>query len=136
MAKPVVVDSSIWIAYFRGQSGVANEVNRLMESGDVRHVDVILGELLRGARGEAENRVLHDLQAAFPLLSAPTNAWPRAGLTCQKMRAAGFHPGLADVYIALTAAEANVAVWSLDAHMPEIARHGGIALTMHEVRAK
>lgn len=63
----LVVDSSVWIAFFHGAPRPAAEVlAQLLEAGEVRLVvpDLVLFEVLRGFRSE------HDLRAARRLMEA------------------------------------------------------------------
>ena len=127
---PVLPDTSVWIDYFRGDEGVIVELNALMEAGRVRVLPLILGELLRGVSRDAETRVVRDLGVTFPVVPEPPEAWVRAGLMCGLLRSKGFHPGLADAYIALCASECGVTLWTHDRHFQQIRDRGGLRLIL------
>lgn len=63
----IVVDSSVWIASFRGL--LTPSVKRLREIRDPGKIlvgDLILLELLQGARSDAEARQIRNVMADFP----------------------------------------------------------------------
>ncbi len=64
----VVVDSSVWIDYFNGQTNPARDVlRRWLREGDTRIVvpDLVLFEVLRGFRGERERRQAEALMTSL-----------------------------------------------------------------------
>ena len=64
----LVVDSSVWIDFFRGAVDVrTDELNRLLHSSEVRIVvpDLVLFEVLRGFRLDSEHRRARGLLEVF-----------------------------------------------------------------------
>ena len=64
----LVVDSSVWIDFFRGTVDVrTDELGRLLHSSDVRIVvpDLVLFEVLRGFRLDSEHRRARGLLEVF-----------------------------------------------------------------------
>ena len=52
----IVVDSSVWIARFRGAVNVAARKLQILEEGDTDEIligDIVMVEVLQGARNEA-----------------------------------------------------------------------------------
>lgn len=119
-AERVLVDTSVWIDYFRGDERTVAALDELMAADRVVLLDVIQGELTRGVRTEREASVIHDLRGIFPCLSPPDDAWERAGVLCAEARREGFLPGLADAYIAWCAAFDRVSIWTGDKHFKRI----------------
>ncbi len=54
----LIVDTSVWIEFFRGQADYHDALLPLIEQGKVLALECIFGELLQGARGERE-RLIH-----------------------------------------------------------------------------
>ena len=50
----IIVDTSIWIEFFKGNTKVFEELKELLEKGNVLGVEWIFGELLQGARDKRE----------------------------------------------------------------------------------
>ena len=64
----LVVDSSVWIDFFRGTADVrTDELSRLLHSSEVRIVvpDLVLFEVLRGFRQDSEHRRARGLLEVF-----------------------------------------------------------------------
>ena len=75
----------------------------------LRNSSVVLAELWRGARLQAEQKLVHELERNYPILTPTTKNWIDSGQILAKMRAdQGFEPHKLrdlhfDVLIALTA---------------------------------
>lgn len=62
----ILVDSSVWIAYLRGESGTQSEtLERLLGNEPILVGDLILTEVLQGIRHEREFRETRNMLAAF-----------------------------------------------------------------------
>jgi len=80
----IVVDSSVWIELFRGAE--TDAVRRLTDAVDRNEIivgDLILCEVLRGARDEAKAAEIAALMGAFPVV-------PMAGAEIAMRAAANF----------------------------------------------
>ncbi len=67
--KLVLIDTSIWIHYFRGKKEIYNKVNELTDSGKVCSLGLVIAELIQGAKTEKEVRVIKDMATVFPRLT-------------------------------------------------------------------
>ena len=77
MAK-VVVDSSVWIDYFRrDKSPSAPLLAKLVRSSQAWITVIIQVELLSGTRNEAEYRMLEDRLTSIPILPETSDFWNR-----------------------------------------------------------
>jgi predicted nucleic acid-binding protein len=133
-APPVLVDTAVWIEYYRGAEDVVRDLDALMEAGRVVLLPLVLGELLRGARGDKEVAAINEMGVTFPAIEPPEDAWQKAGLLCFRMRRKGFFPGLADAYVAICVSSAGALVWSLDEHLVEIRDKSGLGLRLFQRR--
>ena len=89
----LVVDSSVWIDFFRGAEHAAVEqLDQLLRRGEVRIVvpDLVLFEVLRGFREERDHR---EAQALMESLSVESTGGARLALAAaghyRNLRAAG-----------------------------------------------
>lgn len=50
----ILVDTSIWIEFFRGKEPIFTKLKELIESSDVLAHEVVFGELLQGCKNKSE----------------------------------------------------------------------------------
>ncbi len=91
-----------------------------MDGGRICLADVVLAELIQGARTESEIRTMEDLVDAFAVVIQNPRTWVEAGKLSSKLRKNGKSVHLTDCYIARIARENGCAVLTLDAHFAEI----------------
>ena len=128
--KLVLIDTSIWIYYFRGEKEVYNKVNELIDSGKVCSLGLVIAELIQGAKTEKEVRVIKDMATVFPQLTEGADSWEKAGVLSFQLKKVGKSIGLADCYIATIAKENEATIYTLDEHFKEIRNHIDITLTV------
>jgi len=121
LAKPVLVDTSVWIAYLRREESAFTELNVLADAGRVRLLGLILAELYQGCKSQKELDVVSDLADIFPKLDEPSGMWEEAGTLAYKLRRQGITPGLADCYIAVIAAKSGSLIYTYDKHFEKLA---------------
>jgi predicted nucleic acid-binding protein len=123
----VLVDSSVWVAYFRG-TGDLPDVDWLIEEDLVVTNDLILAELLPAllVRGEARLAdILRDIEQ-LPL----TIAWDeiiQMQMIC--LRNGINKVGIPDLIIAQHAKQNGLSLFSLDKHFGLLSKH--VSLTLH-----
>lgn len=133
MSGKVLVDTSAWIEFFRnGRGDVAGEVGRLVAEQSALVCGPVAAELMRGAKGKREARVLEDLFEVAPRVAIGEADWMAAGRLGRKLAGGGEWPGLVDLVIAATAIRNGVPVLTLDKHFTAIAR--GSKLALHPTR--
>ena len=117
----LLVDSSVWIDFFRGAPNVVRRMDAALEQDRVAVCGPIVAEVLSGARTRAD---LARVKAAFEgveMLPDPVDAWPRVGEARFALARRGTQAALIDVLIALTAADANHALLTRDSDFRRIA---------------
>ncbi len=120
-ADRVLVDTSVWIEYFRGgDPDVLAKMDGLIKSGRVWIPPVVLAEMIQGARSRAEFKIIEDLRDAFTMIDQREGPWLAAGKLSYDMRKRGKSFHLTDCYIATIARENGCAVFTRDVHFPEI----------------
>ena len=117
----VLVDSSVWVAYFRG-TGDLPAVDWLLEEGLAVTNDLILAELtppllLRGERKLA--RLLHEIQR--PPLNLDWEGIVQLQVTC--LRNGINKVGIPDLIVAQHAMQNDLSLFSLDQHFSLLSRH-------------
>ena len=124
----VLVDSSVWIEFFRKNEPYHGIVSQLMDDGGVICCGVILAELMQGARTDRELAVLEDFLQVFMFIPEPPELWAAAGKLSYKLRRKGITVGLSDCFIAVAAASAKAQVATLDSHFDALCKPAGISM--------
>ena len=120
-AERVLVDTSVWVDYFKGDSPVVSEkVDRFLSEADVCVPQIVLAELIQGAKSDREVSVIEDIQEAFTIIDQGPETWMKAGKLSRRLRSRGKTIHLIDCYIAVIADESRCALLTLDDHFQEI----------------
>ena len=128
-AERVLVDTSVWVSYFRGGSPVISEkVDSLLAGEEVCVPKIVLAELLQGAKSEREISTIEDFFDAFTILDQSPETWLKAGKLSRELKIRGKTIHLLDCYIAVIAQENACAILTLDDYFKEIQRVMPLAL--------
>lgn len=120
--KMVLVDTSVWIDYFRKNEEVYDKLNRLIDQGRVCCARLIVAELIQGAKERKEVEVIKNLLDVFPILEEREDTWFRAGVLSYNIRRKGKEVGLADCYLAIMATDSKSVVCTFDQHFKVITK--------------
>ena len=124
----VLVDTSVWIKFFRKHEPYYNIVTRLIDDEQIFCCGIILAELMQGAKTDKELSVLEDFPRVFPFITESQQLWLSAGRLSFQLRRKGLTIGLADCYIAVAAASAHAQLATLDGHFKLLAKPAKINL--------
>jgi predicted nucleic acid-binding protein len=128
-AERVLVDTSIWVSYFRGSSpAISEKVDSLLAGDEVCVPKIVLAELLQGAKSEREISTIEDFFDAFTILDQSPETWLKAGKLSRELKIRGKTIHLLDCYIAVIAKENACAILTLDDHFKEIQKVMPLAL--------
>jgi len=116
----VLVDTSVWIEFFRRHEPHHGAVLKLLDSNLACCAGMILGELMQGAKSERELSVITEFTHVFEFLPETPRLWEKAGRLSFTLRRKGITVGLADCFIATSAAEAGAQIFTLDSHFEAI----------------
>jgi predicted nucleic acid-binding protein len=111
----IVVDTSVWVDYFRSPvAAVASHLHALLDADEVALVAPVRIELLSGVRRSEIGR-LRRVLSALPLWLPTDTTWTTMEAWAGRGGARGQRFGVGDLLVAAIAAERGAAVWSLDA---------------------
>ena len=117
----VLPDTSVWIPYFRSASGAdGDRLEALIKAGEAAICGPVLAELLGGA-DEAQRSSIADTAGGLPWAELDHVSWSAVGTAAYRLRQAGQTLPLTDLAIAVAAAHAGYALWSLDPDFERIA---------------
>jgi len=130
MKDRVLIDTSVWIAYFQEQSlpKSLERVDEFLSSSKIYVPKIVIAELLQGAHSEKELTIIKDFLEAFYIIGESEDTWVKAGGLSFSLKKKGKSINLADCYIAIIAKEHDCAVFTLDKHFSEIQKEAGIRL--------
>lgn len=123
MKDRVLIDTSIWIDYFKGRGEeLLEKADGFLTYSTVYVPKVVIAELIQGAKSEKEISVIESFIEAFNIIDQTENTWLKAGKLSFSMKRRGVNINLVDCYIAVLASEHNCKIFSLDEHFRIIKR--------------
>jgi len=123
MKDKVLVDTSIWIEFFKKkETSIREGLIQLLERGAACYTSIIALELYRGARTEREVAVLDDLFMSIENVTEGAETHKGAGLMGRTLAQQGITVGAVDLLIARLALENALSLLSLDKHFDAIAQ--------------
>ncbi len=130
--KKVMIDTSIWIEYFKGNEAAAAVIDD--QAGyDLYVMGPIVSELIQGMKTENEMELFAVLIESLPCLKILDRHWLAAGLTGSELRKKGITVPLPDLLIYTVAAENNCAIFSLDNHFSLINNTLGYSMEINNL---
>ena len=112
----VIVDTSIWIEFFKGNEPYYSQVLGLIQSRVVRTIQPIFGELYQGALNKKEKEFIDNFwQAIFKI--EDENLMLNAGIHSYEQKLVTKRIRLIDASIIYTVQNNNCTIWTLDKKM-------------------
>ena len=124
----ILVDTSVWIAYFRGRDRkLVLHLQSLLEDDQIALAVLVKIEILSGSSRRDWARLRRTL-SALPLLVPSHSTWERMEGWIGEAVANGERFGAADLLVAALAAERELPVWSLDSDFSRMQKLGFVQL--------
>ncbi len=126
-----VVDSPLWIDYFRKKTpaAVKNQVDAIVRHADVVTCAPIHFELIR-AVSQKEARKIEEFFGTIPFLETPETLWADSGRLGQRCAEAGFMTPAIDLLIAQVCIQHDVLLTTFDADFRRIASVSSLRLNL------
>ena len=118
--KKVLVDTCVWIEYFRTTSPISEGLKNLIRSGLAVTIGLVVLELLQGIKKPADRELIKETILALPLLEATLECWVLAGETGYALRKKGVTLPATDLLLAATAKKNSCSIFTTDAHFKAI----------------
>jgi predicted nucleic acid-binding protein len=109
----LVVDTSIWIDFFRGVP--LPDLEEALQAGLVLLPPVVAAELLSAPLSANERRKLTDFVRDLPLCESSLPHWIAVGALRATLAKRGFSVSTPDAHVAQCALDAGARLWSRDA---------------------
>jgi predicted nucleic acid-binding protein len=113
--KKILVDTSIWIEYFKGKKSV-QEIIHDQKNYEIYITGPIITELIQGLKTEKEKDRFTMCINTLPKLQIDDDDWVNAGNTGNSLRKKGVTVPLPDLIIFSIAKKNNCALFTLDRH--------------------
>jgi predicted nucleic acid-binding protein len=113
MSEGGTFDTSIWIQYFKGNPEYFKTCQQLLNTGSVYTLEVIIAELMQGAKGKRELEMIELFYQNLPKLDAHDQIF-EAGAFSQKNQLISKGIGLIDSIIIFAAIQKLKKIWALD----------------------
>ncbi|MGE5892702.1 MAG: PIN domain-containing protein [bacterium] len=124
----MLVDTSVWIEFFRKREPYFSIVTELMDNDEVCCVGIVLAELLQGSKSETEFNTIREFLHVFIFLPETADGWERAGELSFALSRKGKSVSLSDCYIAAAAKTHGVKLLTLDKHFAAIQKETSLNL--------
>ena len=116
----VIVDTSLFIDFLKGEDKHADDVTGLLEKNRIVTTGIIIAELLQGIKNPKEEERIAELLTETNVLEISTQLWIKAEKPPSSLRKKGVSLPLTDVAIAALAAEHDLQIFTLDKHFEQI----------------
>jgi predicted nucleic acid-binding protein len=116
----VVVDSSVWIEFFRGRDFPALE--EALSEGRVLVPPIVVAELVSGATSRGDSKKVAGLIRELALVETPRAHWVRVGELRRRLRGRGLSVSTPDAHVAQCALDIRGVLLSTDAVFRRIGR--------------
>jgi len=120
--KPVgsLVDTSVWIDFFRGVASVKELLTKLIGRDRVFTAGPILFELLQGIKSPEERGQVKEALLAMNFLDITPEDWEGAALVSRELRSKGVTIPMTDLLLAQLAKAHDLEIISLDPHFDQV----------------
>jgi predicted nucleic acid-binding protein len=127
MPGRALVDTSAWIDALRedGDAAIAGAVRELAADGEAVLCDLVRVELWNGAGGDAEKKLLRELERELECLPTTQQVWATARELARACRAKGVTVPATDLVVAACARVHGLPLVHHDSHFEQIARATG-----------
>ena len=120
--KPVgsLVDTSVWIDFFRGVASIKELLTKLIARDRVFTAGPVLFELLQGIRSPEERGQVKEALLSVNFLEITPEDWEAAALISRELRSQGITIPMTDLLLAQLAKAHDLEIISLDPHFDQI----------------
>ena len=126
----IVVDTSVWIDFFRATSGQDRErlEELILDSNRVAICGIILQEILQGIKSRKVYETTRERLLKFPFLNANRETYLLAASIYRELRSHGITVPSTDVTIAAICVSNRAPIFTRDEHFVEIGKHSRLVI--------
>jgi len=116
----IIVDTCIWIEYFRGVPKIKEAITILINEHSLSLCGIVVYELFQGIKNPKEREMVQSDFEAFPYLEMNRSTWEKAANLSLSLRNKGITIPPSDLILASLALENKCMVFTEDAHFDTI----------------
>jgi predicted nucleic acid-binding protein len=109
----IILDTSIWIEFFKGKAEYFDRCQQLLEKAEIRTIEIIFAELLQGALTKREVEAIKAYYELIPKIEIE-NLFILAGEFSKDEKLISKGIGLIDSCIITATIRSNSKLWTLD----------------------
>ncbi len=119
-----LIDTTIWVKFLRGMDeSLRDRISTLVLKNCAYTSEIIIMEILRGAKSGKEYTMLRNDFLSLAQLSTNKEVWELSWRSAYKLRKKGINIPMADIIIASTAAHYNCTLIHSDRHFDLAEKH-------------
>ena len=123
-SEKLLVDTTVWVKFLRGlDASLKEQLGFLVLENRVFTSEIIIMEILRGAKSDKEYSMLYQDFLALPQLAIDHTVWEKAWQTAYTIRRSGINIPMADIIIASTALYYKCTLMHSDKHFNLLTKH-------------
>ncbi len=117
----ILVDTSIWVRASRSDgASERTELRALIDRDEVATTEVVVAEILQGARSESDFTEWQETLEALHFFPADRSVWEKAAKLAFDLRRSGMETALSDLVIATVAIENDLEVYTSDSDFERV----------------
>jgi len=129
MQDKVLIDTSVWIEFFRKrESNISSQLREYLKLNQTCYTGPIAVEAYQGAKTHKEIQIIDQLLQTIHYVEITRMHYHHAGLISQKAAREGKVFSTIDMIIASVAHDEQLLLFSLDTHFKEISRYCKLSL--------
>jgi len=116
----ILVDTTIWIEFFRSRSKIGDRLESLLMENAVWTCGIVMFEVVRGIKSEHEKSKILDVLTGLPYIEMTQALWQKSADLSISLKKNGLNLPLSDIFIAAVAVENDLSIFTLDQHFNQI----------------
>jgi len=112
----VLVDTSVWIYFFRGREEIVKEIKKLLHQRKIVITGIVVTELLQGVKNEKERKLLEEIFSYLPWIEPQKEDYFHAGIIGKELRSKGITIPVVDLLLGTMAIRRKYHIFTLDRH--------------------
>jgi len=116
----ILVDTTIWIEFFRTRSKIGDRLESLLMENAVWTCGIVMFEVVRGIKSEHEKSKILDVLTGLPYIEMTQALWQKSADLSISLKKNGLNLPLSDIFIAAVAVENDLSIFTLDQHFNQI----------------
>jgi hypothetical protein len=114
--KAVLIDTAVWVDFFRGRGEIVKLVKNLVISNQAMLCGVVISEVIQGIKNEKEREIVKEAFRGIPYIKVDRACWEEAGDIALKLRKRGKVVPLTDILMATLTIHYGLQILTFDKH--------------------